>query len=170
MADFLQFLFSGLSVGAIYALVALGFALIYNASHVINFAQGEFVMVGGMATVFLTTSGGLALWAAIPLAVLIAAALGLALGKFAVEPAREASVVTLIIITIGASIFIRGLVEVTLGKNFHRLESFSGDEPIQIMGAALNPQSLWVLGVTAVSVAALAWFYNRTRFGKAMSC
>jgi branched-chain amino acid transport system permease protein len=172
LAEFLQFAFSGLTVGAIYALVALGFALIYNASHVINFAQGEFVMIGGMSTVFLMAGGGLPLPVAIPAAVVITALVGVALEKFAVEPAIRrpdgASVVTIIIITIGASIFIRGAVQVWLGKDFHRLPAFSGEASLDVLGAQLQPQSLWVLGVTLVVVAALWWFFERTRFGKAI--
>lgn len=168
MSEFLQFLFSGLTVGAIYAMVGIGFAIIYNASHVINFAQGEFVMIGGMATVALMAQGGLPMLAAIPLAILVAAAVGLALDKFAVEPARGASVVTVIIITIGASILIRGIVEVTLGKQFHSLPAFSGDAPILIGGAALNPQGLWVLGGLVVVTLGLRWFFGATRLGKAM--
>ncbi len=167
MAEFLQFLFSGLTVGAIYALVGLGFAIVYNACHVINFAHGEFVMIGGMASVFLIAAG-VPMPVAMLAAVAIAAVLGLALDKFAVEPARNASVVTIIIITIGASIFIRGAVEVVLGKDFHRLEAFSGEAPIQIGGATLQPQSLWVIGALVVVVAALKFFFERTRFGKAM--
>ncbi len=108
MPEFLQFLFSGLTVGAIYALVALGFTLIYNASDVINFAQGEFVMLGGMVTVF-AAAGGVPLPLAAVLAVVVAVAIGLALHRFAIDPARGASAVTLIIITIGASILLRGL-------------------------------------------------------------
>jgi len=106
-APFLQFLLAGLTIGAIYALVALGFSIIYNASQVINFAQGEFVMIGGMATVSLAGAGW-PLPAAIAGAVLLAAAIGLALEKLAVDTARKAPVVTLIIITIGASILLRG--------------------------------------------------------------
>jgi branched-chain amino acid transport system permease protein len=167
LSEFLQFLFSGLTVGAIYALVGLGFAIVYNACHVINFAHGEFVMIGGMASVFLIAAG-VPMPLAMLAAVAIAAVLGLALDKFAVEPARNASVVTIIIITIGASIFIRGAVEVVLGKDFHRLPAFSGETPIQIGGATLQPQSLWVIGALVVVVAALKFFFERTRFGKAM--
>jgi branched-chain amino acid transport system permease protein len=167
LAEFLQFLFSGLTVGAIYALVGLGFAIVYNSCHVINFAHGEFVMIGGMASVFLIAAG-VPMPLAMLAAVAIAAVLGLALDKFAVEPARNASVVTIIIITIGASIFIRGAVEVVLGKDFYRLPAFSGEAPIQIGGATLQPQSLWVIGALVVVVAALKFFFERTRFGKAM--
>ena len=166
-ADFLQFLFSGVTLGATYALVGLGFSIIFNASHVINFAQGEFVMIGGMATVVLA-GAGLPLPVAMLGAVLIAVCVGLILEKFAVEPAHGASVVTLIIITIGASIAIRGLAQVVWGKEFHALPSFSGDDPIHIMGATLLPQSLWVLGVASVVVVGLYIFFNRTILGKAI--
>ena len=166
-AQFLQFLLAGLTVGAIYALVALGFSIIYNASQVINFAQGEFVMIGGMCTVWLANAGW-PLPAAIAAAVLVAAAIGLALEKLAVEPARGASVVTLIIITIGASILLRGLATIVWDKNIHPLKAFSGEAPIQLGGATLLPQSLWVLGVTVVIVLLLSWFFGRTLLGKAL--
>ncbi|HXH03591.1 MAG TPA: branched-chain amino acid ABC transporter permease [Candidatus Competibacteraceae bacterium] len=166
-AEFLQFLFSGITIGATYALVALGFTLIYNASHVINFAQGEFIMIGGMSTVFLLKAG-LPLPVAIPLAVAGTVLVGLALEKFAVEPARNAQVVTIIIITIGASILLRGLAQVIWDKQIHALPPFSGDSPIAVGGATILPQSLWVLGVSGLIVAALAWFFNRTLLGKAI--
>jgi branched-chain amino acid transport system permease protein len=166
-AQFMQYLLTGLTVGAIYALVALGFSIIFNASHVINFAQGEFVMIGGMATVSLT-GAGLPYLLAIPAAVVAAALVGLALEKFAVEPARGASVVTLIIITIGASIFLRGLAMMIWDKRLHALKPFTGDTPIAIAGAAILPQSLWVLGVALAIVLALSWFFGRTLLGKAM--
>ncbi|MBX6370232.1 MAG: branched-chain amino acid ABC transporter permease [Rhodospirillales bacterium] len=167
MTELLQFVFSGLTVGAVYALVALGFSIIYNASHVINFAQGEFVMIGGMTTVSLM-SLGLPMPAAIALAILVGVAVGLALEKFAVEPARNASVTALIIITIGASITLRGLAQIVWDKNAHPMPPFSGDEPIVIAGATILPQSLWVLGAALVIVVALRWFFNGTLLGKAM--
>jgi len=162
-----QFLLSGLTVGSIYALVALGFAIIYNASHVINFAQGEFVMIGGMATVWLLAAG-LPLALAAVLAVALAALVGLLLARFAVQPARGASVVTLIIITIGAAILLRGLAALVWDKRIHALPAFSGEAPIALAGATLAPQSLWVIGVTALAVAALWGFFNRTLAGKAI--
>ncbi|MBF0334306.1 MAG: branched-chain amino acid ABC transporter permease [Alphaproteobacteria bacterium] len=167
LSQFLQYLFSGVTVGAIYALAGLGFSIIYNSSHVINFAQGEFIMIGGMATVSLVALG-LPLWLAIPLAVMAAMAVGVLLEKLAVEPARDASVTTLIIITIGASIFLRGVAQVIWDKDFHSLPAFSGEDPLHVLGATLLPQSLWVLGVTLAVIVALAWFFGRTLHGKAM--
>ena len=167
LAQFLQFLFSGVTVGATYALAALGFTLIYNASNVINFAQGEFIMLGGMLAVFFTMSG-LPLPVALALAIIVPAIVGVLVEKLAIEPVKGAETVTLIIITIGASLVIPGLVQVWLGKNTHSLPAFSGDEPIHILGATLLPQSLWVLGVTALVVIALWYFFSRTLQGKAM--
>jgi len=166
-AQLLQYLLSGLTVGAIYALVALGFSIIYNASNVINFAQGEFVMIGGMATASLIATG-LPLPLAAVLAIAATTLVGLALERFAVERVRGESVVTLIIITIGASILLRGLAGLVWDKNLHALPAFSGDRPIALGGATIVPQSLWVLGVTLAVVAALWWFFNRTLHGKAM--
>jgi branched-chain amino acid transport system permease protein len=166
-SQFLQFLFSGLTVGATYALAALGFTLIYNASNVINFAQGEFIMLGGMLSVFFLQAG-LPMPVALMLAIMIPALVGILVEKLAIEPARGAEVVTLIIITIGASLVIRGLVQIWLGKGTHSFPAFSGDQPIHIAGATLLPQSLWVLGTTALVVVILWYFFNRTLAGKAI--
>ncbi|WP_377808663.1 branched-chain amino acid ABC transporter permease [Azospirillum sp. A29] len=166
-AELLQYLLSGLTIGAIYALAGLGFSIIYNASHVINFAQGEFIMIGGMASATLTASG-----VPLPLAIMIgcggAMLVGVLVAKFAVERARNASTVTLIIITIGASIFLRGVAELVWGKDFKRLDAFSGETPIQIMGASMQPQSLWVVGTAGVLIVAIGLFFARTLTGKAI--
>jgi len=166
----LQFIAGGLTAGAIYALVALGFSIVYNASHAINFAQGEFVMIGGMGAVSLVAAG-MPMWVALPLAVLGAMAVGLLVQRVAIEPAQKsgkADVVTLIIITIGVALFLRGLAQVVWDKRIHSLPAFSGQEPIALWGATVLPQSFWVLGGSALAVVALGGFFNRTLYGKAM--
>jgi branched-chain amino acid transport system permease protein len=167
MSEFVQFLMSGLTVGAVYALVALGFTLVYTASDVVNFAQGEFVMLGGMVTVFVAALG-----VPLPVAALIAVAaavcVGLLLYWLAIAPSRGASPVTLIIITIGASILLRGAAQVLFDKQFHKLPSFSGDTPVNLLGAAVQPQSFWVIGGTALIVLLLYLFMERTVLGKAV--
>lgn len=167
MAELLQFVFSGLTVGAIYALVALGFTLIYKASDIINFAQGEFVMLGGMITVFVAHAG-----VPLPLAALFAivatTAIGLALHRFAIEPARGATPVALIMITIGASIFLRGTAQIVFDRRFHSLPPLFGADPIQFGGAAILPQSLVVLASATAIVIVLWLFIERTIFGKAV--
>ena len=167
MSELLQFIFSGVTVGAVYALVALGFTIVYNASDVVNFSQGEFVMLGGMSTVFLFDAGVPLLPAAVA-AILITCAVGVALNKLAIEPARGASVVTLIIITIGASIFLRGAAQIVFDKQIHRFPSFSGDDPFVIAGATILPQSLWVIAGAAAIFAGLYLFYTRSLTGKAV--
>ena len=167
MAELLQFVFSGLTVGAIYALVALGFTLIYKASDIINFAQGEFVMLGGMTTVFVAHAG-----VPLPLAALIAivatTAIGLGLHRFAIEPARGPTSVALIMITIGASIFLRGTAQIVFDRRFHSLPPLLGADPIQFGGAALLPQSLVVLATATFIVVVLWLFIERTILGKAV--
>nr|CRH04347.1 Conserved protein of unknown function. Inner-membrane translocator [Candidatus Magnetococcus massalia] len=163
----LQFSVTGITVGAAYALVGLGFAIIYNASGVVNFAQGEFVMVGAMTAIG-ALNGGAPLPVAIVAALLATILVGMALERFAVSPAKNASVITVIIITIGASVFIRGAALLIWGKQLHTLPHFSGDEPIHIGGATMLPQNLWVLGVTVVLVLLVRYFFNTTLLGKAI--
>jgi branched-chain amino acid transport system permease protein len=167
MTELLQFLLSGITVGAVYALVALGFTIIYNASDVVNFAQGEFVMLGGMITVF-AYKAGLPMPVAALIAVVVTAAIGVAFNRAAIETARGAPVVSLIIITIGASIFIQGVVQVIFGKDLHRLPSFSGDDPVRILGATILPQSFWVIGGALLVFLGLWLFFTRTLLGRAV--
>ena len=167
MADLLQFLASGVTVGAVYALVALGFTIIFNASDVVNFSQGEFVMLGGMITVF-ALAAGLPIGLAALVAIVLTAGVGVLLNKLAVEPARGAPVVSVIIITIGAAIFLQGLAQVVFDKQIHRYPGFSGDAPLRFAGATILPQSLWVIfGAVAVFVGLWA-FFTRTLTGRAV--
>jgi branched-chain amino acid transport system permease protein len=159
--------FSGLTAGAVYALVALGFTLIFNSCGVINFAQGEFVMLGGMITVFLSLAG-LPLPLAACLAIVAVVLVGFGIHVFAIDRARDATTVALIVITIGASIFLRGAAQVLFDKRFHTLPSWFGDNPIVVGGAAILPQSLAVLGVAAVIVVLLWALIDRTLLGKAI--
>lgn len=167
MSELMQFLLSGLTVGAVYALVALGFTIIYNASSVANFAQGEFVMLGGMITASAYAAGAPLLLAA-AVAIAITGIVGVLLNKLAIEPARGAPVASLIIITIGASIFIRGLTQIVLGKALHRFPAFSGNDPIHILGATILPQSLWVVAGALLVFVALWLFFTRTLTGRAV--
>ena len=132
--SWLQFVAGGLTSGAIYALVALGFAIVYNASHAINFAQGEFVMLGGMLAVSLVGLG-LPMWAAVPAAVFGAALVGVLVQRLTLERAQaggQADVVTVIIITIGVALLLRGAAQLVWDKRLHALPPFSGDTPIAI--------------------------------------
>jgi len=157
MADFrqlFQYILSGLSNGAIYALIGFGFAVIYNATGIINFAQGEFVMLGGMLTVFFLTVLQMPLAPAILLAIAVSTAAGVTFERLAIRPLRNAEPLRLIIITIGASIFIRGVAMLLWGKDTHALPAFSGQEPLAVAGATILPQHLWIFGVTILIILA----------------
>ncbi len=163
----LQYLITGITVGSAYALVGLGFAIIYNASDVVNFAQGEFVMIGAMSAIFLNAAG-VPYVVALGLAIVITVAVGMALEKFAIEPARNASVVSTIIITIGASILLRGAALLIWGKDIYGLKPFTGEQTIHIGPATMLPQNLWVMGCTAISVILVKYFFDHTKTGKAI--
>jgi branched-subunit amino acid ABC-type transport system permease component len=167
MSTFLQYLFAGLTIGSIYALSALGFTIVYNARGLVNFVQGDFLMLGGMVTATLVPLGWplpLAIGAAIATTIACAALLQCC----AIAPAKRADPVSLIIITIGASIFIQGIAQNVMGRNQHIVPSFSGDAPLRILHASILPQSLWAMGGTVVLVAGVAWFFNGSLVGKAM--
>ena len=166
-SDYLQFLLSGLTMGSTYGLTALGFTIIFNTTGVVNFAQGEFVMLGGMLAVSFMAMG-----LPLPLAILLAVAcvtlIGACMERLTIRPVQDAPVINLIIVTIGVSIFVRGLVQITLGKDTHSLPAFSGVEPIAFLGAALQPQSLWVLAITCGLLLGLRHFCSHSSWGKAM--
>lgn len=166
-SELLQFLFSGVTVGAMYGLAALGYALIYNASHIVNFAQGEFIVLGAMTSAILVERG-LPLPLSIASAIVLTVVVGALAERVAIRPARGAPLVTLLIITLGVGLIIKGGIQVAYGKGNHSLPSFSGDAPILIGGATLVPQTLWVVGVTAAVVVVLAWYFTCTLGGKTM--
>lgn len=166
--QFLQYLITGLYQGSIYALVALGFTIIYAVTRIINFAQGEFVMLGGMISFTLCVSAGIPMAAALIISVLVATGVGAIMYLLAIRTARNASVVSLIIITIGAAIFIRGIAGVEWGVDPVRPPHFTGDQSIAILGAYIDPQAIWIIGTTIVVTIFLHLFLTRTMVGKAL--
>ncbi|MBU2009606.1 MAG: branched-chain amino acid ABC transporter permease [Chloroflexi bacterium] len=166
--QFIQYLISGITQGSIYALVALGFTTIYAVTKIINFAQGEFVMLGGMLSFTLAHSAGMPLVPALLLSVLSTAAIGAILYTLAIRTARKASVVSLIIITIGAAILIRGIAAQLWGVEAVRPPFFTGDEPIPFLGALIRPQALWIIGTSLAATLLLHLFMSYTMMGKAL--
>ena len=164
-----QYLITGLTVGSIYAMVAVGFNIIYNVTEIINFAQGEFVMLGGLIMVFFHVTVGLPLILAFPATVILVTLVGILLDRLAINPIRQPTVLTLIIATIAASILLKGTAMFIWGKDPYDLSAFSGRSPISVFGAVIQPQYLWVIGFLIVIVIILSIFFNRTIIGKAMS-
>lgn len=168
LSQFLQFLISGILVGSVYGLTALGFTVIYNSTNIINFAQGEFVMLGGMVAVYAYKTLNMPLYLACIFAVIVVTVIGIVFERLAIYPQRNASVITLIIITIGGSILFRGLAMHIFGQDPMALPAFSKMEPTLIGGAVIMPQALWVIGVMVIVVVLQWYFYRRTILGKAM--
>jgi branched-chain amino acid transport system permease protein len=156
-------------VGSLYAMVAIGFNIIYNVTEVINLAQGEFVMLGGLVMVFVHVSLGVPLVLAFCLTVVLVTAVGILLDRLAIRPIRNPSVLTLIIATIGASIVIKGAAMLIWGKDPFDLPAFSGRTPILFGGASIQPQYLWVIGFLIAVAIGLTFFFNKTIVGKAMN-
>jgi len=168
LSQIAQFLFTGITIGSIYAMVGLGFNIIYNATGIINFAQGEFVMLGGMVMVWLTASFNLPLPLGFMLAVFIVTIIGAVFERFAIYPLKKPSALILIIITLAGSIIFKGAAMLVWGKQTYSLAHFSGEEPLQLLGATILPQALWVIGILMAVVGLLAFFFNFTMLGKAM--
>lgn len=165
MAHLLQTLLAGLSTGAIYALVAIGFAIVYKATGAINFAQGEYVMVGGVV-------GGVVHEAFAPpiiVTVGIVVVAGLALGKLTeiacVRFQRDPEADTITIATIGFAVALKGAALVLTDRQTYGLPGFSGDASINIVGASVHPQMLWNLLMVALAAVGLTLFFRRTTRG-----
>jgi branched-chain amino acid transport system permease protein len=164
-----QYLITGLTIGSIYAMVAIGFNIIYNVTEIINFAQGEFVMLGGLVMVFFHVVLRLSIFLAFPVTIIVVTLVGLLLDRFAIRPIRKPSVITLIIATIAASIIIKGTAMFIWGKDPLDLPAFSGRHPIHFFGAVIQPQYFWVIGFLISIVIVLTFFFDKTIIGKAMS-
>lgn len=168
ISQLLQYIFTGVAIGVIYGMVALGFNIIYNATGIINLAQGEFVMLGGMIMISLTKTVGLPMPLGFLLSVGIVTGIGAAFERGAIHPLKDPSIITLIIITIAGSILIKGGAMFVWGKQVYTLPAFSSNEPISFFGAYLTPQTLWILGIMAAVMALLVLFFTFTMTGKAM--
>jgi branched-chain amino acid transport system permease protein len=163
-----QLLTSGITLGAVYALVALGFVTIIRASQVINFAQGEFVMLGGVITFFLLKGADLPYPVAILLAILIVIFIGFLFHLLVIYPLRKTSVLILIIGTLGASIFLSSTSGLLFGTLPKTLPPLSGHQSLQVGGMTFLPQNLWVLGFSLLLLIVLYFLSHRTFLGKAM--
>jgi len=167
IAQLWQYVLAGVVVGAIYALIAAGFVLIYQVTGLINFAQGEFAMIGAMTASALATGGMPVPWAA-GIAVVAAAVTGALCYLLAIRPARASTGVTLIFITLGLDVALRGLGLFVWGTNPLSLTAFTGGNAITIFGGVLPPQAMWVLLTDALVFGALYLFFRHTYAGTAV--
>jgi branched-chain amino acid transport system permease protein len=164
----LQYLLSGVTTGSIYAIVGIGFNIIYSSTGIINFAQGEFLMLGGMISVSLSHVMPLA--AAIAAAVILTGLVGVLMQLLFISWLKNPAVLRMIIITIGLSILVREASLHIWDEKVRALPFWTGSETssLAVLGARISPQVLWVLAVSALMVGALSLFFRRTLTGRAM--
>lgn len=183
LPDIVQNLIAGLSVGCIYAVIALGFTIIFSSTQLVNFAQGEFVMLGAMLSFWMLAEPpvGLAwpLVLALPAATMVTVVVGILLGWLLMRPLKNANQVSLIIITVGAAIFIHGWASFFWGKEavapnpftdwvgFIKLPTALTGDP-ESLEVFVQGQELWLMGITLVMVLVLTIFFNKTMAGKAL--
>jgi len=167
-SQLLQYAITGITIGSIYAMVAIGFNIIYNVTEAINFAQGEFVMLGGLVMVLFRVTLNIPVVISFPLTIMVVTAVGILLDRLAIRPIRKPSVLAMVIATIGAAFFIKGAAMFIWGKDPFDLSPFSGRNPITFWGAVVQPQSLWVVGFLVAVVVMLTLFFGRTVIGKAL--
>jgi len=174
----MQLLVSGLAFGSIYALVALGFVLIYNAVGVVNFAQGEFVMFPAyIAATFLlpaiTVFGGVVHWqlpvvAVYLLVIVLMVGFGLLFNRIAYHPLRDRGWLPVVISTIGVSIFLRNFAQITWGSQPLSFPSLFNAETIDFSGLHVRPQDILIIVVTAGLISFQYFLFERTPLGKQM--
>jgi branched-chain amino acid transport system permease protein len=165
-----QTLVNGLSVGCIYGLIGIGFCVIYNASGIVNFAQGAFVMLGGMVTFALLTSFGMPMILAGALATVAVAILGMVIERLVVRPLwdRNATMFVMILATLAAQIVIERATLIAVGDQPKSIPVFTDLPPIRIAGVAIGYQVLWIIGTSLLLIALLALFFQKTLLGRAM--
>ncbi|MFZ5453903.1 MAG: branched-chain amino acid ABC transporter permease [Thermodesulfobacteriota bacterium] len=166
--DLLQFIFAGLTGGAIYALVALGFGVVHNTMGIVNFTQVDFVSLGGMILFSALFAVGLPMPLALAAAVVGVTLVAIVVEEIGVRPSRSQSHLVLIFLTIGLSIILRGVMKIIWGKNRMAVPPLSGEAPVKLWGATILPQTLWILALTAGAIVLLVLFFRKTSMGLAM--
>lgn len=166
---FLQFLFSGLTTGAVYALVGIGFNIVYNSTSIINLAQGEFVVIGGLMMWLFLEGLKLSFMTSIILTLAVAGSIGLIMERLTIRPLlKKADLLLMIMVTIAVSILMRGILMFKFGKEPYSYPPFTEGEPIIVYGAVIQQQTLWVIFITGLCIVLLYLFFNKTLLGKAM--
>src|SRR4051794_6777227 len=169
MVEFVQIIVGGIVVGSIYALIALGFSLVYRVTGVINLAQGGFCILGALTGYSLGVWLGLPALAAGVLAIVGTTVLGTALGAVSFVPGlSRLSNANMLMLTAGLLTLIEGLALVLWGSQPYALPPFSGDQPVNLLGILIPSQAFWIIGTAAVIILALWYLLARTMLGQAL--
>lgn len=168
MNYFIELLVSGLAVGAIYGLVAMGFAVIYKATGIVNFAQGEMGMLSAYTTWSLATMLGTGSLATAALAIVVGAVLGLLCERLIMRPMLGEPVLSVVLVTVGLAVVLRSIVTIVWGASPHKFEVAGADDLVSLGGIGLRVSQLGVLGALVLAVAGFWYFLGHSRFGVAM--
>jgi len=164
-----QYIITGLTIGAIYAIVAMGFNIIHNTTGIVNFAQCEFISFGGMFMYSLVVLGKAPMLVGFVISIVGVALIGALIARGPIRYARSKEIIVLIFLTIGLSGTLRGTAQEIWGTDNVGVPAFSGENPIHLLiGATILPQHLWVFGITIVVMLVLRHFFKNTMLGKAM--
>lgn len=168
MTEFLQAVLNGVGQGAIYALLALGYVMIYKATKVISFAQPALMIIGGLFTYHFTVEFGLPFWIGMLLGIVCGALVGMLVERVALRPMVGKPVFTLAIITIGIDIVLRIVANRYIGAQPKIVTYPSGSERLELLGLSISYQRIGLIAVTALCVVGLVVFFRATRTGLAM--
>lgn len=165
---FFQQIISGLAMGCIYAIVAIGFVLIYKATEIINFAQGELMMVGAFIAFTCVNYLQLPFFAAIIVSLAFMGLFGIVLERVVLRPLVGEAAFAMVMVTIGLSIFIRSVAGMIWGYDTYTFSAGIVDHPVQIGSLALSSVHLWIIATTLILIAGLYLFFSRTKMGISM--
>jgi branched-chain amino acid transport system permease protein len=165
---FIQLTLTGLTNGAILALAALGFVLIYKSSDVINFAQGEFLLVGAYVIFALVAQFGLAWPIGMVLTILVAIGLGVMVERLVLRPMIGEPIISVIMVTIGLSSLLKAIVFTIWGNLPKSFPSFIPSAPVKLLGATISEDRLWAIGIAIVMLVLFNFFFRRSKEGVAM--
>ena len=170
IVELVQSLINGVEIGLVYGLVAIGFCVIYNASGIVNFAQGVFVMLGGMFTQALLTQAGFPLVVAAFASIALVSIVGILIQVVVIRPMwqRKAPMFAIILATLAVQLLIEQIVILTMGDQPRTYPNFTPGGPLKLGPIAIDYQLFWVLGCGALMVVALELFFNKTRVGRAL--
>lgn len=169
MDRWFQLLVSGITMGSIYSLIALGYVTIYRTSRIVNMAQGSFVMLGGFICFSFLSEVGLPFWAAGLLGIISVAIIAIGMYRFVLAPIVKVSLVAMILCTVGLSILVENLALLRWGGFGKMLPAFTGEMSLFLGGVSVAPQSLWIVGVMIVVSVALYWLNSHTKIGRRMT-
>jgi branched-chain amino acid transport system permease protein len=169
MSTWLQYIVTGIQMGSIYALIGLGYVTIYRTSHVVNMAQGAFVMMGAFFGFALFKQFGLPYWASIILSMIAVMVVSVGMYLLVLKRIMKSSLVNMILATVGLSLLFESAILLIWGGYTKPTPPFSGDKLLKVGGVHIAVQGLWVIGLMAVLFVALYFLSQRTRIGKQMT-